>query len=212
MSDIHRNNLPGDERPGVSPVRMNPVHNQDHSGCSPGDEKPADEAKETAVPPEGPEEMMELFKGELNRKDEEYQDLQQQFTRLQADFENFRRRSRREQEQIVKFAAEKVICGLLPVLDNLERALTASVQTGDLSSLVAGVEMIYRQLLGALEREGLHPVPAVGQQFDPMYHEAVMQVTTGDSEENTVVEELQKGYTLGDKVIRPAMVKVAKNN
>ncbi|MHB1125803.1 MAG: nucleotide exchange factor GrpE [Bacillota bacterium] len=204
LGNTDENNLPRGERPEETTPGDNPCVAEDLS---------RGEAQEPEVSNDSPGDMMEFFQAEMDRKDVEYQELLQQFVRLQADFENFRKRSRREQEQIVKFAAEKLIGGLLPVLDNLERALAASAsQTEDLKSFVDGVEMIYRQLMAVLEREGLQPVSAVGQQFDPQFHEAVMQVSVEEGEENTVVEELQKGYTLGERVIRPAMVKVAKNS
>lgn len=129
--------------------------------------------------------------------------------RLQADFENFRRRTRQERDDLLRFASEDLICKLLPVLDNMERALVAS---GDQESLHKGVEMVYRQFLEVLGGQGLTPVCAVGQEFDPNLHQAVMQIPSPAHADNTVVEELQKGYQLKDKVIRPAMVKVANNS
>lgn len=129
---------------------------------------------------------------------------------LQAEYDNFRKRTQREKEDLAKYATERLIAELLPVLDNFERGLAASRKTREFESLMVGVEMICRQLTGALEKEGLVAIEATGQEFDPNKHEAVMHVESDDHPPNTVVEELQKGYCLKDKVIRPSMVKVCK--
>lgn len=128
--------------------------------------------------------------------------------RLQADFENFRRRTRQEKEDLWKYAAEQLITALLPVLDNFERAIKSEVKS--VEDFKAGVGMIYRQFQDVMGAEGLSPIPAVGEQFDPSRHEAVMQEETVEHPENTVLAELRQGYCLKDKVIRPALVKVAK--
>lgn len=143
---------------------------------------------------------------ELERQVEEYR---QRLLRAQADFDNFRRRTHREKEELVKFAAAELITRLLPVLDNFERAISASKNSGDFESLAKGVDMIHRQLLQLLEQEGLKPMESVGQPFNPEFHEAVMRVESDEHEEGTIVEELQRGYILKDRVIRPAMVKVS---
>lgn len=135
-------------------------------------------------------------------------DLEQRYLRLQADFDNHRRRTRKEQQEFAQYAAKGLITQLLPVLDNYQRALDTRDQTDDTFSV--GIEMIYKQLISVLEQEGLAEIEAEQQQFDPQYHEAVMQVTTDEYPDNTVIEVLQRGYKLKDKVIRPAMVKVAK--
>lgn len=127
--------------------------------------------------------------------------------RLQADFENYRRRITKEKEEFHKYASESLICSLLPILDNFERAIAA----GEGENLLSGVEMIFRQLKEILEKEGLCSIEAVKTEFDPNRHEAVMTVENDDYPDNTVIEEFQKGYLLKDKVIRPAMVKVSKN-
>lgn len=130
--------------------------------------------------------------------------------RMQADFENYRKRVQREQEEFWKFASEPLITALLPVLDNFERALAARHE--DPVKVVEGIEMIYRQLKEIMEREGLSPIPAVGEKFDPTRHEAVMQEVSDEYPENTVIEELRRGYFLKGKVIRPAMVKVSRSS
>lgn len=143
---------------------------------------------------------------ELRRQLEE---SHQRLLRVQADYDNFRRRTRQEKEEMAKYASMQLIVQLLPVLDNFDRALAASRQSEDVEALAKGVEMVYRQLFQVLEQEGLKPIEAVGQPFNPEFHEAVMREESGEHEEDTVIEELQKGYMLKDKVIRPSMVKVS---
>ncbi|MCD1258489.1 nucleotide exchange factor GrpE [Paenibacillus athensensis] len=133
----------------------------------------------------------------------------QRYLRAQADFDNFRRRSRQEKEEFAKYASLKLIEQLLPVVDNFERALSSSKETKDFDSLVKGLDMTFRQLDQLLSQEGVTAIEAVGQPFNPEFHQAVMQVESEEHEEGIVVEELQKGYVLKDKVIRPAMVKVS---
>jgi molecular chaperone GrpE len=147
---------------------------------------------------------------QLAGKTKEAADLFNRLQRLQADFENYRRRARREQDELMNCANEKVIAELLPVLDNLERALEAAAKGGDLLCFIDGVNMIYRQLLCILEKEGLRPMETVGQTFNPEIHHAVMQVETAEYADNTIIEQVLKGYLLKEKVLRPAMVKVAK--
>lgn len=130
------------------------------------------------------------------------------YLRAQADFDNFRRRSRQEKEEFAAYANTKIIEELLPVLDIFNMALKSSADT-DTKMLLQGIEMVHRQFIGVLEKEGLQPIDAIGQTFDPNVHEAVMNIES-DQPANTVVEELRKGYRLKEKVIRPAMVKVSQ--
>ncbi len=135
------------------------------------------------------------------------QDYYDRLLRLQADFENFRRRTRQEKDDYYKYASEQMVVALLPVLDNFGLALAAE---GDsIEGFKAGVEMIYKQLLDVLATEGVTPIQAVGEPFDPTRHEAVAQDDSGEHPANTVVEEFRRGYSLREKVIRPSMVKVA---
>jgi molecular chaperone GrpE len=133
---------------------------------------------------------------------------QNRMLRALADMENLRRRVRKEQEDLVKYASLKVIEELLPVLDNFERALSADKESMTVDSLLQGVNMVYRQMLQVFEKEGLAPIQAAGQPFDPNVHQAVMQVEDANFASGVVVEELQKGYVFKDRVVRPAMVKV----
>lgn len=158
---------------------------------------------------EDQQEEQNLIK-ELEKLQLEKEDLVNTARRLQAEFENFRRRTRTEKEELVKYAVEGLVAKLLPVVDNFERALQAVEDKAELRSFAEGVEMIFRQFMQVLEQEGLTPVEAVGCQFDPNCHEAVMQVESEDHESNTVLEEFQKGYHLNGRLIRPSMVKVTK--
>lgn len=137
---------------------------------------------------------------------EEYLSLLQ---RVQADFDNFRRRTIQEREDSAKYCSMRLVTSLLPVLDNFERALAAP--GNDLAQFMKGMELIYSQLKAVLEKEGVQTLEAVGKEFDPNFHEAVMHEPSEEFPDNTVIEELQKGYLLVDRVIRPTMVKVAKN-
>lgn len=128
--------------------------------------------------------------------------------RAQADFDNFRRRSRLDQEAAQKYRAQSLVSEIIPALDNFERALQIEADNDQTKSLLQGMNMVYNQIVQALQSEGVETIKSVGQQFDPHLHQAVMQVEDENFEPNTVVEELQKGYILKDRVIRPAMVKV----
>jgi molecular chaperone GrpE len=150
------------------------------------------------------EKLKKLLAEETAKAEDNYNRL----IRLQADFENFRRRSQKEKEDLYKYASEQLIVALLPVMDNFQRALEA--KEDDSRKVIEGVEMIYRQIEDILAREGLEKVAAKGEEFDPTRHEAVMQEPAGELPDNTITQELRCGYCLKGKVIRPAMVKVAK--
>ncbi|MCM3705217.1 MULTISPECIES: nucleotide exchange factor GrpE [Cytobacillus] len=128
--------------------------------------------------------------------------------RLQADFENSRRRARLDLEASEKYRAQSLISDLLPALDNFERALQMEAENEQAKSILQGMEMVYRSLVEAIKKEGAEQIEAVGKEFDPHMHQAVMQVEDENFDSNTVVEEFQKGYKLKDRVIRPSMVKV----
>jgi molecular chaperone GrpE len=138
-------------------------------------------------------------------------DLSDKVLRLQADFENTRKRLEREKQDFVKFANEGIILELLNILDDLERSVSlAETHKQDLPVFLKGVEMILAHLYEMLKEYGVKPIIAEGKLFDPHCHEALMQVDDKELPENTVVEELQKGYQLNDRVIRTAKVKVSK--
>lgn len=148
---------------------------------------------------------------ELERKEKQYAELEGQFKRLAADFENFRRRQAVEREELIKFAASRVCENLLPVVDNLERAILTSQKATEVSQVLTGVEMIFRQMLDALNRAGVAPMEAKGQPFDPNLHEAIASLETAEVPDQTVIEEFQKGYYLNGKVLRHARVQISSN-
>jgi molecular chaperone GrpE len=162
------------------------------------------------VPEVSTDEKILTLEAELKQSKEQAEDYYGRLQRLQAEFDNFRKRSQREKEDTLKYASERIIEAMLPVLDNFERAVASSQSSQDFKAFSQGVEMILKQMKSGLEKEGLTPIEAVGQPFDPKLHDAVLQVDSEDYPENTVVEELQIGYYLKDKVLRPSMVKVSR--
>ncbi|QWU15016.1 molecular chaperone GrpE [Paenibacillus sophorae] len=146
---------------------------------------------------------------EIKRLQELADDYQGRVLRVQADYDNFRRRTLKEKEELAQYATSKLVTELLPVLDNFERALATAPTGSDSEAFAKGVNMIFRQLDGVLKSEGLTPMETVGQPFNPEFHQAIMQVESEEYEEGIVTEEVQKGYLLKNKVLRPAMVKVS---
>jgi len=155
-----------------------------------------------------PEKILTL-KAELAMAKAKAEEHYDHLLRLQADFDNYRKRSQKEKTELIKYASERIVEDLLPVLDNFERAASAAKVNPDFAAFSKGVDMIFRQLQTALYKEGLKAMEAIGQPFDPNLHEAVLRVASEEHPENTVVEELQKGYYLKEKVLRPCMVKVS---
>lgn len=151
---------------------------------------------------------VKLLKEELEENKARVEDYYNQLQRLKAEFDNYRKRTQKEKEEAAKYASERMILSFLPVLDNLERAADAANVKKDFESLSQGVEMILRQFRKVLEDEGLKTIDAVGQEFDPNLHEALLREES-DQAENVILEELQKGYYLKDKVLRPSRVKVS---
>lgn len=143
---------------------------------------------------------------ELTRQAEEHYN---RMLRIQADFDNFRRRTQREKEELAKYASMKLIEQLLPVLDNFERAMQVGQDGGEENSFFVGMEMIHRQLMQVMEAEGLRKMEPVGTPFDPEMHQAVVREESEEHEEGIVIDVIQNGYWLKDKVLRPAMVKVS---
>lgn len=171
-------------------------------------EKINPEQPETEAQTEATTEIFTLedLQQQLAKKTAEAEENHNRILRVQADFDNFRRRTRQEKADLLNFAGEELITSMLPVLDNFERALSAAPK----DEFASGVEMIYRQLKDVLNNQGLETIPAVGEEFDPNYHDAVMQVDSAEHKENTIVQELRRGYILKGKVIRHTMVQVAK--
>ncbi|SHG70416.1 molecular chaperone GrpE [Virgibacillus chiguensis] len=139
----------------------------------------------------------------------EKEELYQKLLRVQAEYDNFKKRTVKEREAALKYQSQDLIQELLPALDNFERALQVE-KTEATASIIDGISMVYKQIKDALASQGAEEITAVGEEFDPNVHHAVMQIEAEDKPSNIVVEEVQKGYKLKDRVIRPAMVKVNK--
>lgn len=153
-------------------------------------------------------------RSELKRLEAENADLKDRLARRQADFENYRKRVERERSDTYNRVVADIAAKLLPVLDNLKRALETessveAAESDEFRHFLSGVDLIYKQLNGVLEALGVKPIAAVGEQFNPHVHEAVVTEATDDYEPDTVMQEIVSGYRLGDKLIRPALVKVA---
>lgn len=139
---------------------------------------------------------------------EELEAEQNKYLRLLADYDNFKRRSQKDRQDAEKFRSQSLLVDLLPVLDNFDRALSVETKSEESASLLKGVEMVQKSLIEAVKREGLVEIKALGEPFDPNFHQAVMQEKDETAEPGIVLMELQKGYTLKGRVLRPAMVKV----
>ena len=148
-------------------------------------------------------------KKKKDKKDEKIEELTDRLTRQMAEFDNFRKRTDREKSQMYEVGAKDVIDKILPVVDNFERGLEAVTEEEKEDPFVKGMEQIYKQLMTTLEGIGVKPIEAVGNEFDPDFHNAVMHVEDEEVGENIIVEEFQKGYMYRDSVVRHSMVKVA---
>jgi len=148
---------------------------------------------------------------EVEQLREQAADLNQRLMRIAADFDNFRKRTRIEKEELAKYANSNLVSELLLVLDNFQRALEVKDPSEDVKRFLAGMEMVYKQLIQLLSQAGLEPINTIGQTFDPQKHEAVMHTEDESVPDNAIIEELRCGYMFKDKVLRPSMVKVAKN-
>jgi molecular chaperone GrpE len=154
------------------------------------------------------DEQVKALQKALEAADNRAQDYYQQLLRLRADYENLKKRVNKEREEFQHFAGEALVASLLPVLDDFERALKSpGEKVGD---FLSGIEMVYRQLNDTFANEGLEVIPAVGGPFDPTRHEAVAFEADEEQPPNTILEEFRRGYTFRGKVLRPALVKVAR--
>ncbi|MCS6949349.1 MAG: nucleotide exchange factor GrpE [Armatimonadota bacterium] len=138
-------------------------------------------------------------------------DKQDSLLRTLADFDNFRRRTRQEMEEIRRIALEEFLRGLLRVMDNFERALQSAEESQSFEKLLEGVQLTYRQMQALLREAGVEPIEAVGKPFDPNFHEAVQRVESPEHPDETVLEEVERGYMIQSRVLRPSRVKVVKN-
>lgn len=155
------------------------------------------------------EKIADAKNDEYEKLKADYETLNNQYLRLAADFDNFRKRQEQERESLLKYGAEATLKKMLEVLDNFERGEKALENVEDCQQVKDSFNLVHRQVTETLSKLGLEQIEAAGKEFDPNFHEAVMQTPTGEHPENTVIAELQKGYKLGDKVLRPALVNVA---
>lgn len=149
-----------------------------------------------------------FFKKKKDKKDEQIEDLTDQVKRQMAEFDNFRKRTEKEKSQMYDMGAKSIVEKFLPVIDNFERGLAAVPEDAKEDAFVVGMDKVYKQMLTELESIGVTPIEAVGQEFNPDLHNAVMQVESGEYESGVVAQELQKGYKYKDSVVRHSMVAV----
>ena len=187
-------------------------------------EEPQEEAKEQETPageaeqsPDGEKETSKAEKKEKKRKDkkqdamkEKVEELEDRVKRQMAEFDNFRKRTEKEKTAMFETGARSVIEKILPVVDNFERGLASVSEEEKDGALAQGMQMIYKQLMTELENLDVKPIPAVGEEFNPEFHNAVMQTESEEFESGTVAQELQKGYTYRDSVVRHSMVAVVE--
>ena len=169
-----------------------------------------DSAEQAEVSKEESESVEELpVNNETEKLQAEYDILKSQYVRLMADFENHRKRQEAEKESLLKFGTENALSKMIEVLDNFERAEKALENVDDIEKYKESFGLLHKQVIETLTKLGMEPINAQGQEFDPNFHDAVMRTPTSEYDENTVIAELQKGYKLGDKVLRPSLVNVA---
>lgn len=173
--------------------------------------EPSGETEEEGEKPEEEEQQaqLEILKERLSETEKQNKELEDRLIRLAAEFDNYKKRVAKEQNQVVKNANENLISKLLESLDNFSRALDSARNSADIKSLQSGLELIYFQLMDILTKEGLEEIKAVGERFDPHLHEAVLQIES-EQPEGTIVDEISKGYKLNGKVVRHSKVVVSK--
>lgn len=167
------------------------------------------DAEASEADSEDPDKKKSFFKKKKDKKDEQIEELTDKVKRQMAEFDNFRKRTEKEKSQMYDMGAKTIVEKILPVIDNFERGLAAVPEESKEDAFVVGMDKIYRQMLTVLEEAGVTPIEAVGAEFDPNFHNAVMHVEDETLGENVVAEELQKGYMYRDTVVRHSMVKVA---
>lgn len=168
-----------------------------------------EDTKENIKEENSTKEVKEPQEEENNKLQEEYDKLNQQYIRLAADFDNFRKRQEQEKENLLKFGTENALTKMLDILDNFERGKKALENVEDITKVKESFDLIHKQVIETLQKLGLKEIDAEGKEFDPNFHEAVMQTPTNEQKENTIINVLQKGYETNDKVLRPALVNVA---
>ena len=200
------------ENKNISPEEMEEEILENEEINDTAEEETVEEAEEAvAEEPETEKEKGSFFKKKekKDKKDEKIEELTDRVRRQMAEFDNFRKRTEKEKTQMFETGAKSIVEKILPVVDNFERGLAAVTEEEKGSPFVEGMEKIYKQMMTMLEEAGVKPIEAVGQEFDPNFHNAVMHVEDENFGENIVAEEFQKGYTYRDSVVRHSMVKVA---
>lgn len=177
--------------------------------CEEPSEEDVEEAEEDGQ--DGEKKGRKLFgkKNKKDKKDEKIEELTDRLTRQMAEFDNFRKRTEKEKSQMYEIGAKDIINKILPVVDNFERGLAAVPEEEKKNPIMEGMDKVYKQLMTTLEEIDVKPIEAVGQEFNPDFHNAVMHVEDEELGENIIIEEFQKGYTYRDSVVRHSMVKVA---
>ena len=173
-------------------------------------EEASEEAADSEKAEEGSEEKKKFFgKKKKDKKDEKIEELTDKLTRQMAEFDNFRKRTEKEKSQMYEIGARDIIEKILPIVDNFERGLSSMPEEEKATPFAEGMEKVYKQLMTTLESIDVKPIEAVGKEFDPDFHNAVMHVEDEELGENIIAEEFQKGYTYRNNVVRHSMVKVA---
>ena len=167
------------------------------------------DAEASEADSEDPDKKKSFFKKKKDKKDEQIEELTDKVKRQMAEFDNFRKRTEKEKSQMYDMGAKTIVEKILPVIDIFERGLAAVPEDNKEDAFVVGMDKIYRQMLTVLEEAGVKPIEAVGAEFDPNFHNAVMHVEDEEFGENVVAEEFQKGYMYRESVVRHSMVKVA---
>ena len=170
-------------------------------------ENPSESEEETSQEEESEDDELAKLNKDLKEKDEEIIELKSHIQRLQADFDNFRKQNDKQKQEVIRYANEGLIVKFIDVYEDMERALENSTNGEEIRE---GLELIYSKMKNTLEKEGVKEIPAVGEKFDPFKHEALLTVDSPDHENNEIVDELMKGYTLKDKVIKYSKVRVCK--
>lgn len=197
-------------RQGESAVEWSLGHDEHKSAPDDPAQRPIElNPDDVAAPPEGVD-VHEQLADQLANKDKEIAELKDKYLRALADTDNIRKRMRQQSEDTVRLQRENLLRDLLPITDNLERAVEAARGGGNGKPIVEGVEMVLRSLLDFLRTNGVIPRESVGRPFDPQFHEAVDHVESGEHPPNTVISEFHRGYQVGERVLRPARVAVAK--
>lgn len=173
------------------------------------DEEVKEETQQTSEKDENSQDKKDEQNTELKDLQQKYDTLNQQYLRLAADFDNYRKRQAQERENLLKFGTENALKKMIEVLDNFERGKKALENVDDCAKVKESFDLVHKQVFDALSKLGLEVIDTEGKEFDPNFHDAVMQTPTSEHPEHTIINELQKGYKMGDKVLRPALVNVA---